>query len=130
MRDNDDNPIPSGAEVTTVKNKILEIKPANTSDADVIVAAPVAVVNNFVFTALTPNTSTMKTAIDANLAQFFDESTLIGVDIEEDAYRSVIFNTVDTETGDAVQSFSLSSPVGDVTIASGEIGTLGTITYP
>ena len=130
MRDNDDNPIPSGAEVATVKDKILEIKPANTSDVDVIVAAPVAVVNNFVFTALTPNTSTMKTAIDANLAQFFDESTLTGVDIEEDAYRSVIFNTVDTETGDAVQSFSLSSPVGDVTIASGEIGILGTTTYP
>jgi uncharacterized phage protein gp47/JayE len=130
MRDNDDNPIPSGAEVTTVKDKILEIKPANTSDADVIVAAPAAVVNNFVFTALAPSTSTMKTAIDANLAQFFDESTEVGVDIEEDAYRSVIFNTVDTETGDTVQSFALSAPVGDVTIASGEIGTLGTVTYP
>lgn len=130
MRDNDDNPIPSGAEVTTVKDKILEIKPANTSDADVIVSSPVAVVNDFIFTALVPNTSTMKTAIDANLAQFFDESTLIGIDIEEDAYRSVIFNTVDTETGDVVQSFTLSSPVGDITIASGEIGTLGTVTYP
>ena len=130
MRDNDPDPIPSGAEVTTVKNKILEITPANTSDADVIVSAPTPVVNDFTFTALSPNTSTMKAAIDANLAQFFDESTLIGVNIEEDAYRSVIFNTVDTETGDTVQSFSLSSPVGDVVIASGEIGTLGTITYP
>lgn len=130
MRDNDDDPIPSGAEITNVKDKILEIKPANTSDVDVIVSAPVAVVNNFVFTALIPNTPTMKTAINANLAQYFDESTLISIDIEEDAYRSVIFNTVDTETGDVVQSFTLSSPVGDITIASGEIGTLGTVTYP
>ncbi len=130
MRDNDDDPIPSGAEVLAVKNNILTIKPANTSDDDVVVAAPVAVVNNFAFTALDPSTSTMKTAINANLAQFFDESTEVGVNIEEDAYRSVIFNTVDTDTGDIVKSFALSSPSGDITIASGEIGTLGTITYP
>lgn len=130
MRDNETDPIPSASEVTTVKNKILEIKPANTADVDVIVSAPTPVTVDFTFTALSPNTSTMKTAISASLAQFFDESTEVGVNIKEDAYRSVIFNTVDTVTGDVVSSFSLSAPVSDVVIASGEIGVLGTITYP
>lgn len=130
MRDNDEDPIPTASEVTTVKDKVLEIKPANTSDDDVIVAAPVAVINNFVFSALSPDTTGIRAAINANLAQYFDESTLIGIDIEEDAYRSVIFNSIDTDTGDKVLSFALSSPVGDITIASGEIGTLGTVTYP
>lgn len=130
MRDNDTNPIPAGSEVTTVKDNILVIKPANTSDVDVIVNAPVGVTVDFTFTALTPNTSTMQTAIDANLRQFFDERTDIGANIDEDAYRSAIFNTVDSVTGGVVSTFTLSAPVGDVVIAAGEIGVLGATVYP
>ena len=130
MRDNDDNPIPTASEVTTVKDQILTIKPANTGDADVIVSAPTGVSVDFTFTALTPNTSTMRTAITANLEQFFDESTEVGVNVDEDAYRSAIFNTVDTVTGDLVSTFTLSAPSGDVVIAAGEIGILGNVVYP
>lgn len=130
MRDNDVDPIPTAPEVTTVKNKILEIKPANTADVDVIVNAPTPVVIGFTFTALSPNTLTMQNAVTANLQQFFDEETEVSVDIEEDAYRSAIFNTVDPDTGDVVKSFSLSTPTGDITITSGEIGVLNSIVYP
>jgi uncharacterized phage protein gp47/JayE len=130
MRDNDLNPIPAASEVTKVKDQILTIKPANTADADVIVNAPTGVTVDFTFTALTPNTSTMQTAINANLRQFFDERTDVGVNIDEDAYRSAIFNTVDTVTGDVVSTFTLSAPSGDVVIASGEIGVLGSVVYP
>ncbi|MCK4759967.1 MAG: baseplate J/gp47 family protein [Candidatus Aminicenantes bacterium] len=130
MRDNDVDPIPSGSEVATVKSAILEIKPANTSDVDVIVSAPTAVPVDYTFTALSPSTSTMKAAIEANLAQFHDEQTFIGVNVDEDAYRSAIKNTVDPDTGDTVISFTLSAPAGDVAIASGEIATLGTVTFP
>lgn len=129
MRDGDDNPIPTGSEVTKVKTKILEIKPANTADADVIVAAPTGVSVDFTFTALSPNTSTMQDAISANLRQFFDERTSVGVNVDEDAYRSAIFNTVDTVTGDMVSTFALSAPTGDVTVSTGEIGILGTVTH-
>ena len=130
MRDNDLNPIPSGSEVTTVKNKILEITPANTASADVVVAAPTAVTVDFTFTALSPNTSTMQAAIKANLEAFFDEDTEVGVDVDEDAYRSAIFNTVDTETGDEVKTFTLSAPPsGDVAIGIGEIGVLGNVVF-
>lgn len=130
MRDNDADPIPDSSEVATVKSKILEIKPANTADVDVIVAAPTAVPTAFTFTALTPNTATMQAAIDANLTQFFDEQTDVGVDVDEDKYRSVIISTIDTQTGDQVDTFTLSTPAGDITIATGEIATLGNTTYP
>jgi len=130
MRDLDANPIPTASEVTTTKDKILEIKPANTSDADVIVAAPTPVSTDFTFSALSPNTSTMQTAITSSLASFFDESTDVGVNIDEDAYRSAIFNTVDTATGDTVLTFTLSTPATDVTISTGEIGVLGNVVYP
>lgn len=129
MRDNDPNPIPASSEVNKVKDKILTIKPAHTADVDVIVNAPTGVPVDFTFTALNPNTSTMRTAVTANLRQFFDERTSVGVNVDEDAYRSAIFNTVDTETGDIVKTFTLSSPVGDVVIASGEIGVLGAVVY-
>jgi len=64
------------------------------------------------------------------LQQFFKESTTVGADVDQDAYRSAIYNTIDTDTGSRVSTFSLSTPTADVTIASGEIGTLGSIIYP
>jgi len=130
MRDNDSNPIPSASEVATVNTAIQAIKPANTDSADVIVAAPTGVSVDFVFTSITPNTSTMKAAITATLGQFFDEQTDVSANITQDAYRSAIFNTIDTETGERLTAFTLTAPAADVTIASGEIGTLGSITYP
>lgn len=129
MRDNDPDPIPDSGEVTTVKDSILLIKPANTIDADVIVAAPTAVPTAYTFTALDPNTAAMQTAITANLTQFYAEETEVGVDITLEKYTAAIQNTVD-EGGTGVTSFTLSSPTTDITIATGEIGTLGTITYP
>lgn len=129
MRDNDTNPIPDASEVSTVRAKILEIKPANTGDGDVFVLAPTASIVDFTFTALSPNTSTMQAAVTANLDQFFAENTEVGVAIDEDAYRAAIAVTVDPDTGDTVDSFTLSSPSGDIPIASSEIGVLGTVTY-
>jgi uncharacterized phage protein gp47/JayE len=130
MRDNDINPIPSGSEVATVKAKIEEILPANTDeDNDLFVLAPIAVVTDFTFSSLTPNTSTMQTAIENNLKAFYAENTSVGVNIDEDAYRSAIFNTVDTETGDVVINFDLSTPTADIVIASDEIGVLGNVVF-
>lgn len=130
MRDNDDVSIPSAAEVTEVKDAILLIKPANTADVDVIVAAPVAVSTAFTFSALNPDTATMRTAIEDSLNQFFDEETDVGVDVIEIAYQTAIQNTVDTTNGNPLISFTLSAPSGDITITTGEIGTLGTVTFP
>jgi len=129
MRDNDTTSIPSASEVTTVKDKIDEILPANTSTDDNIVLAPTAVPVDFTFTELSPDTATMQTAIDANLQMFFDEQTTVGVDIDEALYNAAIANTVDTETGDTITSFTISAPSGDIAISSGEIGTIGNVSY-
>lgn len=129
MRDNDSDPIPDVNEVAAVKNVILTIKPANTSSDDVIVNAPTPVTTNFVFSSLDPNTTTMQSAIRANLQQFFAEETEVGVTVQQDAYRSAIQNTIDTETGDRVVDFTLSSPLGNINASAGQIVTLGTVNF-
>lgn len=126
MRDNDDNPIPDGSEVATVRAKIIAIKPANTSDASVFVFAPTPLIVNFTFSSLTPNTSTMLAGVTASLDQFFAENTVVSVNIDEDAYRAAIATAVST-TGETVSTFTLSTPSGDIVIASGEIGVLGVV---
>jgi uncharacterized phage protein gp47/JayE len=129
MRDNDDDPIPSPSEVTEVKIAIDGIMPANTDTIDVIVAAPAEESTDFTFSAIDPDTSTMKTAIENSLAQFFAERTDVGVDVVEEAYNAAIFNTVDLVTGAELTSFTLNTPAADITIASGEIGTLGNVAF-
>lgn len=129
MRDNDADPIPSPSEVATVQAAINAILPANTSTADNIVAAPTAVPVNYTFTALTPNTSSMQSAVTANLKQFHAEQTVVGQNVDRDAYRAAIINTVDPDTGDTVETFDLASPTGDITIQAGEIATQGVMTF-
>jgi uncharacterized phage protein gp47/JayE len=128
-RDND-GIIPTAGDVTRTKDKILEIKPANTDESDVIVLAPTPKVVNFVFSALDPNTSTMIAAINANLDVFFQTKTEVGRDLTENEYISAIQNTIDTETGAFLTSFALSSPSGNVSVAAGEIPTKGSVTTP
>lgn len=127
LRDGDSTPIPDAAEVAAVKASILTIKPATTSDADVIVAAPTAVPADFTFTAISPNTQSMKDAVRATLIEFFKLKTNVGDDVVEEAYTAAIYNTRDPVTGDAVESFTLSAPSGDISISAGEIATLGTV---
>ena len=130
MSDNELNPIPSTATRDAVKSAILSIKPANVSDADVIVTLPTGVSQAFDFSALNPSSSTMKTAIEANLAQFFAENVEVGVVTTEDSYRAAIQSTVDTVTGDSMISFALTTPAADLTPTASQIHTLGLVTYP
>lgn len=130
MRDNDANPIPSASEVDDVADKIAEIIPANTDPADVFTLAPTGVSQAFTFTALSPNTATMQAAINADLAQFFSEVPEVGENVTQKSYEAAISNTIDPDTGVQVESFTLSVPAADITIASGEIATLGSIIYP
>ena len=130
MRDDDDSgAIPDGTEVAVVKAALDLIRPANTAPADLIVLAPTAMPTDFVFTAINPDTASMKTALRANLTQFFKETPNIAEDVISDAYRSIIYNTVDTSSGVRLSSFTLSTPAGDIVIGSGEIATLGSVTF-
>lgn len=130
IRANDEGSIfPDSNELATAKTEILKIKTAPMRDEDVFVLSPTPVNVDFVFTLLTPNSQALQAAINESLKQLFLDETNVGENLTEDAYRSAIFRTINPETGEFVQSFSLSEPVGDVTIGSGELPSLGTITY-
>ncbi len=130
MRDNDATSIPSGAEVSAVKSVLDAIRPANSDTADLIVLAPTAVSTDFTFSALSPDAASMKTAVENNLKELFDERTSVGVDVTEDEYKAAIFGTVDITTGDVLASFTLSAPTGNIVVAAGKIATLGAVTFP
>ena len=129
-RDNDtDSIIPSTSEVNTVKEKLLEIKPSHVAPADVIVLAPTAKVVNFTFTSISPDTPSMRSSITENLKAFFQEETDVGATLYAYQYNSVIFRTIDLQTGLPLNSFVLSAPTGDITTTSSEIAILGTVTF-
>jgi uncharacterized phage protein gp47/JayE len=129
MRDNDPDPIPTASEVQTVQDALDEIRPANTAVADNIVLAPTAEPVAYTFTTLTPDTPTMRVAVEQNIAQFHEESTDVSVNVDEDAYRAAIQNTVDPDTGDVMQSFVLATPSGDIAVSTGGIATKGVVTF-
>jgi len=130
VRDNNETTIiPDAGEINTVKDKILEIKPANTSDSAVYVYAPTPITTDYTFSAINPDTSTMRTAIENSLTALYEDSVTFGENITEDKYRSAIIDTIDLETGDSLISFTLTTPTTDITIDDGEIGILGDITY-
>lgn len=129
VRDNDDDIIPSAQEVTDVRDKILELLPANTDLSDLFVSAPTPQVTNFTFSAINPNTDSMKTAITASLQDFFSKQVNVSEDVKAIDYNSAIINTVDTEAGQKLVSFTLTSPSGDISISTGELAILGSVNF-
>jgi len=126
---NKDGSTPTVAEISLVKTQILTIRPAPTSEDDVIVSAPSLLTVSFTFSSLSPNTSAIQQAITANLTNFFATQAELGVDIAESEYISVIQNARDITSGLKVSSFTLSSPTGDITVASNELPVLGVINF-
>lgn len=132
LRDNDPNPIPTQTVLNQTKSAILANGrlPANTWEGDVYVFAPIPVSVPFVFSSLTPDTPTMRSAVVAQLEAFFEDTIDFEETVREAAYLGAIQNTVDTTTGAPIVSFSLSSPSGDVSVATGQIGVFGGATFP
>lgn len=132
-RDNEENIIPTASEVATVKDALVNydtgIKPAHVDDGDVIVRAPTPIVVNFTFTALSPNSISMQTAINENLKAFFRENTTVSENLLAVAYNAAIYRTIDPETGISVRNFALSNPIGDIVVQSGELPILGNVTF-
>ncbi len=129
IRGNDNDIFPTNTEVTEAKEAILKIKPAPMRNVDVIVKSPIQVNVPFTFTALKPNSQALQTAIRESLKQLFIDETEVGEDLQEDAYRAAIFQTINPETGEFVQSFALSTPTTDIAIGPGQLPKLGTITF-
>lgn len=128
LRDNDANIIPSAAELTEVKDKILEIKPANTDDSNVFVKAPIPNPTDFTFTSVTPDTQGIRDSIEINLQSLF-QSISLGETITETAYKTSIQNSFDSANAIGVTDFTLSSPVGDLVPNYNEILTINSISF-
>ena len=129
FRDNDLNPIPTSSQLNDVKNSILQILQASSDPSNVIVSAPTIVNTDFTFTAISPDTPTMRTAIENNLKAFFEDRVTFETNVDEDKYKAAIIETQDTQTGEFLESFTLSAPSGDISISSGEIAGLGQVIF-
>jgi uncharacterized phage protein gp47/JayE len=131
VEDNNASIIPPAQDVENVFNALVAIAPSNTYPGDIFVNDPLTPVEvNFVFTELSPNTDTMQAAIVANLKDYFTSRNAPGVTVPAYAYTSAIYQTIDTATGNFVQTFILSEPVGDITITTGQIAVFGSVTFP
>lgn len=128
VRDFDTTIFPDAGEITTVKNKVLEIKPVVTPDANINVFAPTDLPVAFAFSSITPDTPAMRVAIEQSLEQFFYDFTNVGGNITEESYTGVISNTVDTETGIKLSTFTLALS-GDIVVAYNELPTLGAVSF-
>lgn len=121
--------IPSAGDVTRTKDAILEIKPAQLPDDNVIIEAPTAKPIDFIFTYLSPNTATMQTAITESLDAMFIDKLEIGQDLSSDTYRGQILNTISVP-GERIIDFTLGNPTGNQSAAPDEVLILGTLTFP
>lgn len=129
VRDDDDNTIPSGAEVAEVKAAIVEILQATSEETNVIVTAPTPVISDYTFSSLFPDTVTMRSAVDENIKAMYEDEATFEQNITEDQYRSAIINTIDPDTGIKLSSFALTTPTGDIVVGTDSIGLPGNITF-
>ena len=131
--DSEVNIIPTGAQANTVKSSITtgpdKIKPANTPDSFVLVSGPTAVTQNFEFSALSPNTQDMRDSLTEALKDYFRSGSVnVETNVNANQYNSVISNVIDSSGNSP--TYTLFSPTGNISVGSGQLALLGTITYP
>ena len=128
LRDNDVPINPDANEILDVKTQLLTIKPAFMADADLFVLSPALATTAFTFSSILPNTSSMRAAISASLDAFFAEDVIFEAAVTQDAYRAAIQTSLDS-SGNALESFTLTTPSTDISVGVGEIAALGTVTF-
>jgi uncharacterized phage protein gp47/JayE len=121
VRDNDVDIIPSGGERTAVEEYVQSQAPL-TVEVEVITLVGVTVDLNF--SALSPNTSDVGTAIAAAVTDFFNREAEPGATIS----LSRLNEAISSATGEI--SHALIDPSADIVLDVDEIAVLGTITRP
>jgi uncharacterized phage protein gp47/JayE len=112
--------IPLSGDITTVANYIEPLRPVT---AAVTVVAPVAVPLNFTITALTPSNVTIKAAVVQELTDLIAREAIPGGTI----YLSHLREAVSLAAGEI--DHVLTSPAANVVNTSGNISTMGTVTW-
>lgn len=98
------------------------IRPAGAKN--VYVEAPAAKALNLTFDSLTPNTAAVQAAIEAEIKDLLKREAVPGGAIKLSHIREAISIAAGED------DFSLTTPTTDFTTATGEIATLGVITWP
>lgn len=119
VRDDDASLIPDAGEVATVQDYIDALRPVT---AAVTVVAPTAVPLAFSI-AVAPNTTAVKAAVQAELSDLIAREAKPGGTI----YLSHIRAAISAATGE--DNYTMSAPSADVTNTTGNMTTLGTITW-
>lgn len=121
MRDDDDDPFPEAGEVSDVQDYIDEVRPVT---ADVTVVAPIEDAVDFDFASITPDNADVRAAVEAELADFFSRVPEPGGGVFLSALRTAIGQA------EGVEDYDLTTPAADITQTTGELATLGTVTWP
>lgn len=117
--------IPNASEIAEVKAAIVELLQVTSEEDDVVVPTITPVENDYIFSSIVPNTATMKAAVIENIKAFYQDIVTFEQDVLEIKYNSAIDDTIDPDTGDKLESFTLSAPSGDITVGTDSIGTFG-----
>jgi len=126
VRDDDADVIPDAAEVEAVQDYIDERRPVT---ADVSVVAPIPDPIDFVFSDLTPNDAATRAAIEAELRDLLSrEAEPNGTGVEGKILISHIREAISVAAGE--RNYVLDSPNADITHTTGQMATLGNITWP
>ena len=125
VRDDDDSIIPDSAEVQTVYDYIGARRPAGMKG--LYVMAPTAVAVDMTI-SLNPNTASVQAAVTAELVDLFGREASV-----EDGNGSgtILISHIDEaiSLADGEDDHAVVTPAADVTFGTGEIGTLGNITF-
>lgn len=138
MRDNDANSFPNAQEIADVKNALItKAMPTHMVENNLNVIGPNPFVVDLNFASITPDTASMRLAITAQLKQFFNERVSLGADLPKQDHADLelmdlmcaIKDTVDLETGQQLQSFSLNSPGDNISLGPDDIPILGQVIF-
>ncbi|MDO8294379.1 MAG: baseplate J/gp47 family protein [Gallionella sp.] len=119
VRDDDASIIPDAGEVATVQAYIDALRPVT---AQLTVVAPVAVPLDFTI-AVTPNTAAVKAAVEAELTDLLRREAEPSGTI----LLSHIREAVSIAAGET--NYTMTAPAADVTHTTGQMATMGTITW-
>lgn len=119
MRDDDASPIPDTAEVADVQAYIATRKPVT---AQLTVVAPVAVPLDMTID-VTPDNATVRAAIESEVRDFIRRESYPGGVLRLSRLREAI----STAAGESFHA--LTSPTADITVSTGQISTMGNITW-
>lgn len=129
VRDNDTDIIPDANEIQEVATKIKALRTVKDDPADIFVYAPTPKTIDFTFNGINPDTPTMRTAIKNSIQQLFTDNVELETSLSLDKIKSAIQYSYDLESGKQLDTYTLVSPSADVTVSTGELAIMGTVTF-